>query len=655
MNFNIRAKILLAFLLVISVSVVAIVINFFLLNSLNQKTNHIIDVVDQAEIAVFDLRNSFNVDIRAIEAYGNGFAELDETEKIVHVAEAKIDSDIKKIESSDLTHLEHVLSLKNLLATDEIADEKVFELKKSEKNNSTKQMMSSDLHEALISFNQVSDEVSKTIDQVIDDFQQHKTEDVNEFENFINQSRLYISAAFTGSILISLLLAFIISLALSASIRKVRDAALKISQGDLAQRVLVVSRDEVGDLAKAFNQMADKLQQSTVHLEDTVKSRTKELDEERTRLEASINSLNIGFIMTDDKQAILTMNKPARQIFDIQATDTTLDTIQEKLKDRFDIAAYLTKTLTTRAVTEIKEIEHENKFLHIYMAPIILEEDTVIGSIILLEDITEQKMLTRSKDEFFSIASHELRTPLTAIKGNTALIQQYYLDKINDKDFAEMVSDIHESSIRLIEIVNDFLDVSRLEQGRLQFNPEEFEIVPLIENTIKSYQVTGSRNKLYIHFEPSQESISKVFADKDKTRQVIINLIGNGLKFTEEGGITLSIASSGQFVKVLVSDTGRGISSENQKLLFRKFQQAGSSLLTHDTTTGTGLGLYISKLIIEGMGGKINLEKSEEGKGTTFSFLIPVSTQKLKDSHVTKSQTDTTTGLTKIESIPNKK
>jgi signal transduction histidine kinase len=264
--------------------------------------------------------------------------------------------------------------------------------------------------------------------------------------------------------------------------------------------------------------------------------------------------------------------------------------------------------------------------LHIFIAPIVTmgnKNFSVIGNVMLVENITEQKLLERSKDEFFSIASHELRTPLTAIRGNTSMIMDYYQNELKDPQVKEMVSDVHESSIRLISIVNDFLDMSRLELGKIEFKKDSLDLSKLIPEVIKEYQVTGSRKGVSIVFKDAGKVPSAV-GDEDRFKQVLINLIGNGLKFTEKGEIAISLKVEGNSVKVLVSDTGMGISEENQKLLFRKFQQAESNIITRDTTRGTGLGLYISKMMVEKMGGQIKLEESAVGKGTTFSFTLPI-------------------------------
>ncbi len=155
-----------------------------------------------------------------------------------------------------------------------------------------------------------------------------------------------------------------------------------------------------------------------------------------------------------------------------------------------------------------------------------------------------------------------------------------------------MVDEVHNSSVRLIEIVNDFLDTSRLEQGKITFKLQKFSLDRVLEQVLYEMGSVLREKGLYCNVD---EHITK-------------------------------LDSLGDHLKVVVSDTGPGIPIENQKLLFHKFQQAGSSLLTRDTTRGTGLGLYISKLLAQGMSGSLRFESSTLGKGTTFSFTLPIVT-----------------------------
>ncbi len=381
-------------------------------------------------------------------------------------------------------------------------------------------------------------------------------------------------------------------------------------------------------------------------IEALVKERTQELTKEHSRLEASINNLKIGFLMTDINNQVILMNSSAKlMILQPKNLDeiarsqiVSLDDLQRKIAEKssdFDLKKEIENCLQNKTIFEKKDFVYGNRDLHIFITPILTysgHEIQVIGGVVLFEDITEEKMVERTRDEFFSIASHELRTPLTAIRGNSSLIKDYYKDTLaSDNNLKQMVDDIYDGSIRLIEIVNDFLDLSRLEQGKIVFKKEEHDFSEIIEYAIREIQPNLAFKNLTIEYKNKGDQLPKILADGDRVKEIIVNLIGNAIKFTEKGGITVDATQSNingesgnGFLKVSISDTGSGIHEENQKLLFRKFQQAGSSLLTRDTTRGTGLGLYISKLLVEGIGGKIFLEKSEVGHGTTFSFTIPI-------------------------------
>jgi signal transduction histidine kinase len=196
-------------------------------------------------------------------------------------------------------------------------------------------------------------------------------------------------------------------------------------------------------------------------------------------------------------------------------------------------------------------------------------------------------------------------------------------DKIPDKDMKDMLVDIDASSVRLIAIVNDFLEVSRLEQGKIDIKKENVDIGATVQKVLKNLK-NSSQNDTALAFDPSVSPIPTAYTDPARLEEVLLNLIGNSMKFTKNGSITVSLEAIPNFVKVRVADTGIGISEQNQALLFRKFQQAGKDTIARDVTQGTGLGLYICRLIISALGGTIGLEKSEPGKGSTFAFTVPI-------------------------------
>ncbi len=378
-----------------------------------------------------------------------------------------------------------------------------------------------------------------------------------------------------------------------------------------------------------------------LEVDQSTSQTTQQLIEEKARLQAAIGSLNVGFIITDKDQKVISINGMAKRLFCLGPSfqpypasvisninylnvRCTLEDISQVLEGILDLRSNIVSCIQSGQPVDLKEVEFNQRFFHFLISPVVVLEKqglTTIGSTIFIDDITERKVLERSRDEFFSIASHELRTPLAAIRGNTALIKQYFWDKLPDDSIKEMVEDIHQSSIRLINIVNDFLDTSRLEQGRIQFKMARFSIAGLVSQVFDELGQQAKERGLYLK---GEQSTFLVEADPDRLKQVLINIVGNAIKFTDQGGITISYQPDGLMLKIKVHDTGRGIPAENQKLLFRKFQQANNNLYTRDSTKGTGLGLYISKLLIEGMNGQVNLEHSGLNQGSTFTFSLKI-------------------------------
>jgi signal transduction histidine kinase len=366
------------------------------------------------------------------------------------------------------------------------------------------------------------------------------------------------------------------------------------------------------------------LEEQVKQLEETVKLRTEQLMASTSRAYSFLDSLHMGFIMCDVNPEVVVTNDSVQKMLGLQ--QYTLEVIDGALKPGLELRQEIIKSLGSNTSKEFEEVTYGKQILRLFIAPMVNEvkgEKQQIGAVILVEDVTEQKVLERAKDEFFFIASHELRTPLTAIRGNSSLIKTYYADNLKDKDMAEMVDDIHSSAVRLIEIVNDFLDVSALEQGKIQMRPEKFALADVAGEVIREFGSVAEAKGVKLVLDPSLPEAPPVLADRQRMKQVIYNLVGNANKFTENGSITLSARVSDTTVECLVTDTGGGMSEENQRLLFRKFQQAGDSLLTRDATKGTGLGLYISKLIVEKTGGRIGLVRSEPGIGSTFVFSVP--------------------------------
>jgi len=390
-------------------------------------------------------------------------------------------------------------------------------------------------------------------------------------------------------------------------------------------------------LTPEFQALLEQINNSYHEFEADVAHRTEQLIASTSRAYSFLDSIKMGFIMCDVNPEVVLTNLSMKHILATRTgsdvthaadTEWKLETVDVILRPAIELKNLVVNSLTTNQPIECKEVNFGIKVLRIFIAPMVNEvnkgENQKIGVVILVEDITEQKVLERSKDEFLSIASHELRTPLTAIRGNTALIKKYFASKLEDKDMAEMIDDIHTSSVRLINIVNDFLDASALEQGKIIMKPEVFALDEVVSDVVRELDHLCKEKGISLIRDTAIASLPKVTADKQRIKQVIYNLVGNAVKFTEKGSISISGHSAEQLVFITVTDTGRGMSEDSHRLLFRKFQQAGGNMLTRDTTKGTGLGLYISKLIVELSGGKIGLVSSEPGKGSVFQFSLPI-------------------------------
>jgi signal transduction histidine kinase len=227
--------------------------------------------------------------------------------------------------------------------------------------------------------------------------------------------------------------------------------------------------------------------------------------------------------------------------------------------------------------------------------------------------------LDKLKDEFVSLASHELRTPMAAIRGSLSTILEGFAGDLS-KEAREFLVAAYNENDRLIRLVNNLLNISRIESGRFEFTKAPVNLNELIIEVVNNLASAAKEKNLYLRYVPNS-AIPMITTDGDKIREVLINIIGNAVKFTHQGGVTVSIEQKDGMITISMADTGSGIAKEDQEVLFKKFSQVRTSYA--QTTGGTGLGLYICKIIIEGLKGKIWID-SAVGRGSTFYFSLPI-------------------------------
>jgi len=229
--------------------------------------------------------------------------------------------------------------------------------------------------------------------------------------------------------------------------------------------------------------------------------------------------------------------------------------------------------------------------------------------------------IDKTKSEFISIASHQLRTPLTSIKGFSSLLMEGSYGRLG-KEQRETIEKIYVSNERLIMLVEDLLNISRIERGKIQYEYEDVNLEELAKNVLSIMRIQAKNKHLYIKFKNDAKDLPSIKADLKKLAEVIGNLVDNAIKYTPKGGVTVALSRKGELARISISDTGIGISREEIPTLFEKFVRGKDVNKLH--TGGTGLGLYVVKKIVEAHEGKVWVESPGLEKGTTFVVELPI-------------------------------
>ncbi len=419
----------------------------------------------------------------------------------------------------------------------------------------------------------------------------------------------------------------------------------KVSIGDFSQRARVNTKDEVGILSKNFNLMIDSLVYANKNLENKVRARTKDLANkikeldlqisETKRFQEAVNSATDSIIITDKNAHILYVN-PAWEKATGYKKEEVLGKNPKMLQSGKTPKRVYTSMwkklsagkpfITDKIINVRKNGEEYQEYLSV--VPIIENGETVyyVG---MSQDITKQKEIDRMKTEFVSVASHQLRTPLTAIRLFVEMLLKDGVGRLN-KTQKEYLENIEKSTNRMILLVNDLLNVSRLDTGRITVSPEQVQMEDLIEDAIEEVLPLADQRKCSIVFKKPNKKTKKVSIDPSLIRQAIHNLLTNAIKYSPLGKkceVVVTLKKTAKEYIISVSDHGMGIPEDVQSRVFSKFFRADNAV--KQETEGTGLGLYIVYTIMKTMGGKVWFN-SKEGEGSTFYISFPAKGVKAK-------------------------
>ena len=382
-------------------------------------------------------------------------------------------------------------------------------------------------------------------------------------------------------------------------ITRMRTVALTMAGGDLTARAEDGSNDEYGELGRALNYLSSELG-------STISS----LQMERNRLQSLINGLSEGIIAVDAKGATTLINPAVYGLLNLQSTD---DNVRAAAPDVF---AMFDQALSSAQAVK-KTVWQGDVALHISVSPLLLQSGEVTGCVGIVSDVTSAERLEQTRRDYVANVSHELRTPLTAMR---ALIEPLRDGLVKTEEQRQQIYDVVlRETMRLSRLVNDMLELSRLQSGTASLSRSVFAPLPLFNLIHETYSAYAEDyQQTFVYDVP--EDLPSVWGNPDRTQQVLIVLLDNAFKYTPEGGVvTLSACAEGDVVRVRVRDTGVGIPAADLPHVFDRFYKVDKS----HHSKGTGLGLAIAYEIMKHLGEEMSVT-SEPGQGSCFPFTLHI-------------------------------
>jgi len=533
-------------------------------------------------------------------------------ERFVENGDSTLEEDIKRIlsdnNSSDIKEIRVVNSNGIIVGTSDpenqhLVGQKMVDVSvrrvlsnASQPDNPIKQKNGEKIYELITPIKTNGDEIVGAI------YLEGKIENVYKQIDKINQ-------IFQKGTIITLFVTAILGVLLARTITKpisdMQKHAFALSKGNFSRKVKVYGFDEIGQLAITFNNLTKKLQESQATTES-----------ERRKLSSVLAYMTDGVIATDRRGRIILINEPAAKMLDV-SRETVLS---EPIINLLDLnGKYTFEELLEERESVILDYSthYEPYILRANFSVIQKETGFVNGLITVLHDITEQEKIDMERKEFVANVSHELRTPLTTMR---SYVEALYDGAWKDEELAPKFLNVTQNETeRMIRLVNDLLQLSKLDSRDYQLNKELVDFIVFYNRIIDRFELTKQQNVSFIRKLPKKAAFVEI--DEDKLTQVLDNIISNAMKYSPEGGnITFSIKEQEQQIIVSVSDNGVGIPKENIDKIFDRFYRVDKARTRK--LGGTGLGLAIAKEMVEAHGGRI-WASSKEGKGTKISFTLP--------------------------------
>jgi two-component system phosphate regulon sensor histidine kinase PhoR len=428
-------------------------------------------------------------------------------------------------------------------------------------------------------------------------------DDVEAAAASLRSRMLYIS----GSVLLLFIgLAALLSQQSLRAVREMQRAAASIAEGHLEDRLPLDPGDELRGISAAVNQMAEQLR---LRLEDAT--------HEKDRLRAVLESMVEGVLVVDPKGSVLLANPRVREIYGVTGEVVGRPLLEVVRDPELDALLHEVASSDETIVRSLATVGDARRSMQVQASRFPPAPGPRAGSVLVLHDVTEIERLEQVRRDFVANASHELRTPLTAIHGFAeTLLTSPELSEADRRSYLEVI-DRHAK--RLANIVNDLLELSTIETGKLRIEPVRIDLAEIVAGVIEDVQPRCVEREIAI--DHSVDGDSFAFADPRATEQIVTNLVDNAVKYSEPGGqISVAIEGSGSQVRVSVRDAGIGIPAPDLARIFERFYRVDKA--RSRALGGTGLGLSIVKHLVQSMGGDISVT-SVLGEGSTFAFTLP--------------------------------
>jgi two-component system, OmpR family, phosphate regulon sensor histidine kinase PhoR len=420
-------------------------------------------------------------------------------------------------------------------------------------------------------------------------------------DGIVSRARQDVLIAALVSILIAMALAALLARSISRPMIKLRDGANRMAAGDLTHRFALIGPGEVGDLAVALRRMADELA-----------SRIRALETEDTLMVALIESLSEGVIALDARSQVVRINDSAQHLLGLsRMAPFHADQLPRDRLLRDSVA----RALRGESVEPVEATIHDRTLI---LTSRPLPDG---GAVLTIFDLTPLRRIEAVRRDFVANASHELKTPLTVIRGFAETLVDDDPPAEQRRQFAEA---IRSSAQRMQRLVDDLLDLSRIESGGWLPNPQEIEVRSVAEEVISASRSANAPAAVRIELAIGQHA-ERVVADPTALRQILSNLVDNALRHTESGFVRVFSEATPEGTWVGVTDSGQGIAETHLPRIFERFYRADPSR-ARDGGGGTGLGLAIVRHLVEAHGGRVRAD-SAVGRGTTVAALFPVPAQ----------------------------